>query len=268
MAAKGVDYSFARPGGAAIAAAGFTFAMRYCPYSGDGGKGLTLAELDDLHANGIAVGLVYESTAGRPLAGYEAGDVDATVARAAMQQLAFPDDRPMYFAVDFNARPDHYAVIDQYLSGAASVLGLERVGVYGSYDVCAHCFMAATAKWFWQTYAWSAGKNFEWRNVYQYLNGQSLNGAAVDYNEAYGVDFGQWPVEDEMTPADAYKLEAVWLALTAGDMALIEQWNANGNSLLAGYTGEQKKLAEHIENHPSGGDDVLTAGSLVRLEAP
>ena len=53
---EGVDYSFARPGGAALRAAGKSFAVRYVPYQGDQGKGLKADELSDLQANGIAVG--------------------------------------------------------------------------------------------------------------------------------------------------------------------------------------------------------------------
>ena len=65
----GVDYSFGRPGAAALKAAGVKFVVRYVPYLGDGGKGLKRPEAEELHGAGIPVALVYESTAGRALAG-------------------------------------------------------------------------------------------------------------------------------------------------------------------------------------------------------
>ena len=51
MATEGIDYSWARPGGAAIAAAGKKFAVRYLYPDGQGGKGLDASELQDLHAS-------------------------------------------------------------------------------------------------------------------------------------------------------------------------------------------------------------------------
>lgn len=192
---NGIDYSWARPGGAAIKAAGFDFAMRYVPYPGDGGKGLTTAELADLQANGLSVGLVFESTGDRMKEGEQAGREDAATCLAAQMALGWPNDRPFYFAVDWDARSQNdLTQIDAYLRGAASVLGAERVGVYGGYYVLDHCAKAQTARWYWQTYAWSQGQVHPLNHIYQYENGQTLNGGAVDYCTAIDGDFGQWPV--------------------------------------------------------------------------
>ena len=56
--------------------------------------------------------------------------------------------------------------------------------------------------------------------------------------------------EDEMTPAQLAMLEACYAALCAGDADSINRWNDNGNSLIAGFTIDQQKLLEHIDNHP------------------
>lgn len=208
---NGIDYSWARPGGAAIKAAGFQFAMRYVPYPGDQGKGLTPAELADLQANGIAVGMVFESTGNRMLEGEAAGRADASTCLSAQLFLGIPNDRPFYFAVDWDARtPQEYEKIDAYLRGAAAVLGAERVGVYGGWEVIDHCYRNQTARWYWQTYAWSGGREHPQNHVYQYENGQTLNGGAVDYCTAIDGDFGQWPKpqiatnerNDAMTPKE------------------------------------------------------------------
>jgi len=197
---EGVDYAWGRPGGAALVAAGKHFAMRYVPYPGNGGKGLTTAELGDLQSHGLAVGLVFESVKGRALGGRAAGIADATMTAAAVTSLGFPADRPVYFAVDFDASAAQQASIDAYLRGAASVLGASRIGVYGGLDVVNRCAENGSAKWFWQTYAWSGGRQSAHAHLYQYHNGQTINGAAVDFDRALVSDFGQWmPLPDSST---------------------------------------------------------------------
>ena len=200
MTTEGVDYSYGRPGGAALVAAGKSFAFRYVPYPGNGGKGLTTAELGDLQSHGLSVGLVFESTKGRALGGRPAGVSDATMTAAAITPLGFPADRPVYFAVDFDAQATQQAAIDAYLGGAASVLSPSRVGVYGGLDVVNRCAENGSAQWFWQTYAWSGGRQSAHAHLYQYHNGQTINGAAVDFDRSITSDFGQWvPLPDSST---------------------------------------------------------------------
>jgi len=190
MARQGVDYSWARPGGAALKAAGKDFVVRYIPYPGHGGKGLDANELADLRNNGIDVAMVFESYAARALEGRGAGQVDARASVEALKALGMPDI-PVYFAVDFDTTEGQQAVIDDYLRGAADVIGADRVGVYGSYYVCKRCRDNGTAKWLWQTYAWSGGQVLDGLHLYQYKNGQNLNGA-VDFTEARQDNFGQY----------------------------------------------------------------------------
>ncbi len=259
---KGVDYSFARPGAAAIKAAGYDFVLRYVPYPGDGGKGLDAAELADLRANGLAVGLVFESTAERHLGGFNAGVADAWQCNRSILDLNFPDRLPVYFAVDFDAQPSHWPLIDAYQAGAISVLGLPRVGIYGSYSVVEHAHEANTAAWYWQCRAWSGTpvQMSPWRHLYQTYPGGQINGGDVDFNEAFGADQGLWMPEGVNVPDP--RLDAVIAAL--GGQAAIDAWNGpadkpTGNSLLLGYAGEQQKLGtltarvdEHIQNHAAG----------------
>ena len=194
---KGCDYSSARPGGAALKAAGFAFAVRYLA---EDRRGLTTAEAADLHANGIAIPLVYESRATRALGGWQAGVDDGAYALSLARRLGVPDDRPIYFAVDFDASEAQQAPINDYLRGCASVMGAERVGVYGGFWVVKRCAENGSAHWFWQTYAWSGGRQYPGNHIYQYKNGEW--GGSIDLDEAYGDDYGQWPKPEEasMTP--------------------------------------------------------------------
>lgn len=197
---EGVDYSSSRPGGAALAAAGKRFAVRYVPYQirqDFGGplvwvaKGLTVAERDDLLAHHVAIALVFESTADRMLGGHAAGIADAQLIGPGLAHCGMPFDSFIYFACDFDAQPAQYATIDAYLAGAASVLGAGRVGIYAGYHVVEHC--RRTAAKAWQTYAWSGGRLSSFASLYQYRNGQSINGASVDYDRALVADYGQYP---------------------------------------------------------------------------
>lgn len=201
MSRQGVDYSWARPGGAALKVAGKDFVVRYIPYPGSGGKGLDAGEMADLRANGIDIAMVFESYAARALEGRGAGQADAHASVAALAALGLPDHLPVYFAVDFDAAENQQPAIDDYLRGVADVIGAGRVGVYAGYWVVKRCKENGTAAYLWQTYAWSGGNVHPELNLYQYKNGQNINGA-VDFCEARKGDFGQLAA-DATAPAPA-----------------------------------------------------------------
>jgi len=237
---RGLDYSWARPTGATIREAGFEFVMRYIPRPGTGAHGLDAAELADLRANGLAVGLVFESWAERIFDGYPAGAADAQVSQAALTKLGMPLDLPIYFACDVDTEPAMLALVDDYLRGCISVLGLARVGIYGEYDVIDHCYRSGSAAWFWQTYGWSRGRKHPERHLYQYLNGQTLNGGEVDYNEAYGEEQGLWKVEDEVNQTD---FEDLVLSIYAG----AEERYSENDGVEQSLWGQTKPRAERLE---------------------
>lgn len=190
---EGVDYSWGRPSGAALKAAGKDFVVRYLFDDGQGGKGLDQSEIADLRANGIDIAVVYEEYA-NSFRGREAGAAQAHRAQAALNHLDLPKDLPIYFAVDWDSTPEDQAAIDEACRGAASVLGIERIGIYGSFYVIERCKAADTARWFWQTYAWSGGQVSAHNHLYQYRNAQEIAGQAVDFTKAVKPEFGQHSV--------------------------------------------------------------------------
>lgn len=66
-------------------------------------------------------------------------------------------------------------------------------------------------------------------------------------------------LEDEMADPRIDELAKALTGMTdtAAQLARLQEWNVNGNSLLDGYTAEQQKLAAHEANHPGGGTEVI-----------
>lgn len=190
MATEGIDYSWARPGGRNIKNAGKQFVVRYLWPDGEGGKGLDGGELADLLNNGLEIALVYQAGSNTLLGGRSTGIAQANDAQREINRLGLPANSVVYFAADWDAAPSQQAAIDDFLAGAASVIGHGRVGIYGKADVMQRCMQNKSAAWFWQTYAWSGGRVQEGIHLYQYLNGQNLNGA-VDYNRTSLANYGQ-----------------------------------------------------------------------------
>lgn len=207
MSAAGVDYSSGHPGGAALKAAGITFAARYVSHTAS--KNISLAEATDLAAHGVATVVVWETTANRALGGRTAGLTDVYDAVAQATAAGMPADRPIYFAVDFGPTAAQMPAVLAYLDGAASVLGPARIGVYGGYATVKAALDGGHAAWAWQTAAWSGGQ-WDLRAVLrQFASTVTIHGVSCDLNTATAADYGQWtpgqsPLEDDvpLTAAD------------------------------------------------------------------
>lgn len=189
---EGVDYSYARPSAAAIKVADKKFAVRYITPAGPANKGISQTEYDDLHKEGIAIPVVYETGSSAMKNGHAQGVKDAQAAQHELLNIVGLDDHlPVYFACDFDAAPADQTAINAYLDGAASVLGRNRVGIYGSYYVCKRVQAASKADWLWQTYAWSGGNVLPGIHLYQYKNGVKLGSGTVDLCRALESEYGQ-----------------------------------------------------------------------------
>ncbi|MFC9433759.1 glycoside hydrolase domain-containing protein [Nocardia sp. NPDC057030] len=221
----GLDYAAARPGGAAIRAAGFDFVVRYLSDGGVTlpGKLLTPAEADDLRAHGVSIAANWETTATRMLDGYGAGVVDARAGLAQVLRCGGRPDRPIYFSADFDVTPQDQQRINAYLDGAATVLGRANVGIYGGYWPVSRALDAGSARWAWQTDAWSGGKVEARRNLHQTLRQQVVGGVVCDVNVAETTDFGQWDFfaqEDaDVTPEQEAVLRDIQIQLRGPGLA-------------------------------------------------
>ena len=196
----GVDYAWGRPGVKALEAAGVAFACRYLSHDTTG-KNLTHGEAVELSNAGIAVVVVWETTADRALSGHAAGVQDARDALAEAAACGMPGDRPIYFAVDFDATHGQQTAINAYLDGAASVLGTGRVGIYGGYWPVKRALDGGHCQWAWQTYAWSGGQWDPRAQLQQYSNDHVIGGVGLDFDRNKASDFGQWRIGWTPSPA-------------------------------------------------------------------
>jgi len=190
---KGVDYSLNPPNISALKAQGYGFVIRYVSAAGNA-KNITSSEAQALQAPGINLNiiLVFESTANEMLNGYSAGVADANTAVTTATAAGAPQNFFCYFACDFDAQPSDYVAITNYLAGAASVLGVQRIGFYGGYYPLKFVLDTGKAAKGWQTTAWSSGNIDSRISLYQYMYGQTSAGGLYDIDEGFGSDLGQW----------------------------------------------------------------------------
>lgn len=192
--AAGVDYAFPpHPNITQLANVGKTFACRYGG-PGSASKQLTLDEAKALNAAGLTVVANAEGSTAGLTGGFNVGAAWARDAEAHFATCGMPRGRPIYLSVDFDVQASQWASVATALRGAASVIGLNRVGVYGGRHAIEWARRDNVATWFWQTYAWSNGFWVPGNHIEQYQNDVVVAGASVDLDRSLKSDFGQWTV--------------------------------------------------------------------------
>jgi hypothetical protein len=215
----GVDHAWGRPSIAALKAAKVLFVCRYLSHDTTG-KNLTRAEAQKLTDAGLWIVVVWETTADRALSGRAGGVADAQAAAAQAKACGMPADRPIYFAVDWDASTAQQGTIDGYLDGAASVIGRERVGIYGGYGPVQRAMDGGHAAWGWQTYAWSGGRWHGPAQLQQYSNDHVIGGVGLDYDRGVHDDYGQWMIGESPMALSAADLESIRKIVWEADKAL------------------------------------------------
>lgn len=150
-----IDYAWQHPAPDAIKADGYSAVLRYL--SNDPTKDLSVAEAAALHAAGLSIGLVFETTATRAGSGSGAGYFDASAAERAATALGYPLSCPIFYAVDYDATP---LEVFAYFTGISQVAH-HPVGVYGSFRIVEAIMgyppdgRGKLASYGWQATAWS-----------------------------------------------------------------------------------------------------------------
>lgn len=234
---KGCDYAWDRPNVQALTEAGITFACRYLGYDNTG-KNLTAAEVQALHAAGIAVVLNFEYNPDGALLGRDQGVADATISKTQRAALGAPDSTPVYFSVDFNATATQLAgPIADYFRGVATILPVEQVGVYGGYLTVQTLMASGLVTYGWQTYAWSGG---QWAHphIRQTQNGVTIGGASVDIDESTVSNYGQWLGSTVDTPPPTTGGDPLmgWVTCSRATATRAQTLTVQGLLLARGYT--------------------------------
>lgn len=130
MTALGADYSWARPGGAALAAAGVKAVGRYLASDG---RGITAAEYQNLTLHGVGVWVCREGAATGMLNGYGQGVADANAALRHIAAVGLPANIPVHWTADFDIGPGspRIAQAESYVDGWNTVIPAGRRAGYG-----------------------------------------------------------------------------------------------------------------------------------------
>ena len=201
MVAKGADYSWDRPDLDCLWNNGVRFLCRYG--SGDPSKDLSKSELDKILSRGMTVCVVYQYSKTQMAGGYSAGQADARKADSFVAGLGMAG-LPVYFPCDqdYEAMSSSAkSAADAYFDGVKSVIGLARTGGYGDDTFCQRMFGTGRITYGWQTYAWSEGMWEPRAQLRQVKNDVTVCGGAIDWDEAWASDYGQWPRPASAQPA-------------------------------------------------------------------
>lgn len=140
-----LDYSAAKLSGDTIKAAGYTGVIRYIDAPDRlRTKHTDKAEYDSHIAAGLTVRLVMQNTTTDADGGFPAGVANAQRAKAGADMLGYTG--VIFFTNDRTTVPN-VGAWQQYLAGAASVLGIQRVGAYGFYNALNAAVGYASAFW-------------------------------------------------------------------------------------------------------------------------
>lgn len=170
------------------------------PGANFGAKPLTRDYCDRLRTAGLEVVSCYQFGKG-PTAdwrgGYDAGARHAEIAASFHEQAGGPATAPIYAPVDDNPTlVDWNGMIAPFLRGWASVLGLERTGMYGNARCIDWALEDGVATWFWQ-HNWSGDPSINGDHPAAHLHQieidkRQVGGVAVDVNVTLKNDYGQW----------------------------------------------------------------------------
>lgn len=232
------------PAASAIVAAGRSFICRYVGALDNDPRQTSAEQIASYLNAGVSVVLNYEGS-GTDATSFENGVADAQYAQARLAVLGFTD-AVVYFSIDEAKAADPVA----YFKGVESVLGHARTGAYGGLDTIQTLQAAGLCSYYWQTYAWSNGQWASGIHLAQYLNGQTVGGAQVDYDRALQPDFGQIhaPAVASVptTPPPAPAAEALDVDGDLGPKT-ITRWQQVMGTTVDGSISDPSELVEAVQ---------------------
>ncbi|AKC02950.1 endolysin [Gordonia phage GordDuk1] len=204
--------SFVSP--AAIKQAGHAGSFGYLSTSRPGtsfsGKPIKKSWVDEMNKLGLTVISCWQfgkNATADWRKGFMGGVADANAALTKHKELGGDPSAPIFFAIDDDVTLATFnGPVSEYLKGAASILGVDRVGVYGSIrvvewavedELIGKTHDGSGRYYGWQTKAWSQGIS-KHACVYQRIvdtasnPGPIVGSSRVDVNDVLTADYGQW----------------------------------------------------------------------------
>lgn len=198
-----LDYAAGVLSAADLKAAGAAGAIRYVSDKRPGaswmlGKPMQLAEARDLSQAGLKIVSNYQfgkQETSDWLGGQSAGVYHANRGVEIHTAAGGPASAPIYASIDDNPTFEQYKQqVAPYLRGWESVIGHQRMGVYGNSKVIDWALQDGLGTWFWQ-HNWGTPKGFVHpaAHLHQFeIDARKVAGVGVDLNSILKPQFGQW----------------------------------------------------------------------------
>ena len=198
-----LDYSAGVLKAADIKAAGALGAIRYVSDRRPNaqwmlGKPIQLSEARDLYQAGLKIVSNYQfgkADTADWLGGQAAGVTHATRGWELHTAAGGPVGAPIYVSIDDNPTLEQYKQqVAPYLRAWESVIGHQRVGIYGNSTTIEWALQDGLGSWFWQ-HNWGTPQGYihPEAHLHQFeIDARSVAGVGVDLNDILKPQFGQW----------------------------------------------------------------------------
>ena len=197
------DYSAGVLKAADIKAAGALGAIRYVSDRRPNaqwllGKPIQLPEARDLYQAGLKIVSNYQfgkADTADWLGGQSAGVTHAKRGWELHTAAGGPVGAPIYVSIDDNPTREQYRQqVAPYLRAWESVIGHQRVGIYGNSTTIDWALQDGLGSWFWQ-HVWGTPQGYihPEAHLHQFeIDARSVAGVGVDLNDILKPQFGQW----------------------------------------------------------------------------
>lgn len=198
-----LDYAAGVLSAADLKAAGAVGAIRYVSDRRPGaswmlGKPIQISEARDLYQSGLKIVSNYQfgkKETADWLGGQPAGVTHAKRGWELHTAAGGPTGAPIYASIDDNPTFEQYKQqVAPYLRGWESVIGHQRLGIYGNSKVIEWAVQDGLGSWFWQ-HNWGTpqGLVHPAAHLHQYeIDARKVAGVGVDLNSILKPQFGQW----------------------------------------------------------------------------
>jgi len=198
-----LDYAAGVIPASQIRAAGALGSIRYVSDRRPGGnwmlgKPMQITEARDLNQSGLKIVSCYQygkESSADWLGGQGAGVTHAKRGWQLHMAAGGPPGAPIYASIDDDPSYEQYKQqVAPYLRGWESVLGHQRVGVYGNSKTIDWALQDGLGSYFWQ-HNWGSpgGYTHPAANLHQVeIDKRHVGGVGVDINNIVKPQFGQW----------------------------------------------------------------------------